>query len=85
MQGPGTYHYMLSRGGEEEKENRDRDGGKGKQLGDELVLLLLLLLHTEARINVTLHVTLTGQESIYLAVDDSRAWTVITNETENYK
>lgn len=84
MQGPGTYHYMLSRGGEEEKENRDRDGGKGKQLGDELVLLLLLL-HTEARINVTLHVTLTGQESIYLAVDDSRACTVITNETENYK
>lgn len=83
MQGPGTYHYMLSRGGEEEKENRDRDGGKGKQLGDELVLLLLL--HTEARINVTLHVTLTGQESIYLAVDDSRACTVITNETENYK
>lgn len=82
MQGPGTYHYMLSRGGEEEKENRDRDGGKGKQLGDELVLLLLLL-HTEARINVTLHVTLTGQESIYLAVDDSRACTVITNE--NYK
>lgn len=75
---------MLSRGGEEEKENRDRDGGKGKQLGDELVLLLLLL-HTEARINVTLHVTLTGQESIYLAVDDSRACTVITNETENYK
>lgn len=52
MQGPGTYHYMLSRGGEEEKENRDRDGGKGKQLGDELVLLLLLLLHTEARINL---------------------------------
>lgn len=52
MQGPGTYHYMLSRGGEEEKENRDRDGGKEKQLGDELVLLLLLL-HTEARINVT--------------------------------
>lgn len=51
MQGPGTYHYMLSRGGEEEKENRDRDGGKGKQLGDELVLLLLLL-HTEARINL---------------------------------
>lgn len=84
MQGPGTYHYMLSRGGEEEKENRDRDGGKGKQLGDKLVLLLLLL-HTEARINVTLHVTLTGQESIYLAVDDSRACTVITNETENYK
>lgn len=84
MQGPGTYHYMLSRGGEEEKENRDRDGGKGKKLGDELVLLLLLL-HTEARINVTLHVTLTGQESIYLAVDDSRACTVITNETENYK
>lgn len=42
---------MLSRGGEEEKENRDRDGGKGKQLGDELVLLLLLL-HTEARINL---------------------------------
>lgn len=84
MQGPGTYHYMLSRGGEEEKENRDRDGGKGKQLGDELVLLLLLL-HTEARINVTLHITLTGQESIYLAVDDSRACTVITNETENYK
>lgn len=84
MQGPGTYHYMLSRGGEEEKENRDRDGGKEKQLGDELVLLLLLL-HTEARINVTLHVTLTGQESIYLAVDDSRACTVITNETENYK
>lgn len=84
MQGPGTYHYMLSRGGEEEKENRDRDGGKGKQLGDELVLLLLLL-HTEAQINVTLHVTLTGQESIYLAVDDSRACTVITNETENYK
>lgn len=84
MQGPGTYHYMLSRGGEEEKENRDRDGGKGKQLGDELVLLLLLL-HTEARINVTLHVTLTGQESIYLAVDDSRACSVITNETENYK
>lgn len=84
MQGPGTYHYMLSRGGEEEKENRDRDGGKGKQLGDELVLLLLLL-HTEARINVTLHVTLTGQESIYLAVDDSRACTVISNETENYK
>lgn len=84
MQGPGTYHYLLSRGGEEEKENRDRDGGKGKQLGDELVLLLLLL-HTEARINVTLHVTLTGQESIYLAVDDSRACTVITNETENYK
>lgn len=75
---------MLSRGGEEEKENRDRDGGKEKQLGDELVLLLLLL-HTEARINVTLHVTLTGQESIYLAVDDSRACTVITNETENYK
>lgn len=75
---------MLSRGGEEEKENRDRDGGKGKQLGDELVLLLLLL-HTEARINVTLHVTLMGQESIYLAVDDSRACTVITNETENYK
>lgn len=83
MQGPGTYHYMLSRGGEEEKENRDRDGGKGKQLGDKLVLLLLL--HTEARINVTLHVTLTGQESIYLAVDDSRACTVITNETKNYK
>lgn len=51
MQGPGTYHYMLSRGGEEEKENRDRDGGKEKQLGDELVLLLLLL-HTEARINL---------------------------------
>lgn len=75
---------MLSRGGEEEKENRDRDDGKGKQLRDELVLLLLLL-HTEARINVTLHVTLTGQESIYLAVDDSRACTVITNETENYK
>lgn len=46
MQGPGTYHYMLSRGGEEEKENRDRDGGKGKQLGEELVLLLLS--HTEA-------------------------------------
>lgn len=77
MQGPGTYDYMLSRGEEEEKENRDGDGGKGKQQGEELVVLLLS--HTEARINVTLHVTLTGQESIYLAVDDSRACTVITN------